>query len=305
MPESARVVSTSHEGGARRRVGEIVAVGFLVAASPSPAATILFDEAHHNVHSFEGRYRDLSALLEDSGFALSVGATHISAAALAPYDVLIVPAPRGAGRDAEMSERARSAFGSPEVEAVVQWVQGGGGLLLVTDHAPIGAAAATLAEAFGVEGSNGFVEDPSRGPPEAAELIFTRNEGSLGDHPIIEGRSAAEKIGRVATFLGQSLNSPPTATRLLVLGPTSVDRHRRFRDGIWQAPSPIDPIDSAAGRNQGLALELGDGRVVILGEAGMLTTRGLALGAADSSGKAIDNRQFALNIVRWLAGQLE
>jgi hypothetical protein len=61
---------------------------------------------------------------------------------------------------------------------------------------------------------------------------------------------------------------------------------------------------SAAGRAQGIALEYGRGRVIVLGEAGMLTTEpGSDRDACGSRGIAqpdIGNRRFALNIARWL-----
>jgi hypothetical protein len=62
---------------------------------------------------------------------------------------------------------------------------------------------------------------------------------------------------------------------------------------------------SAAGRAQGLALEFGKGRVVVLGEAAMLTAqvalRGFRFGM---NVPGIDNRQLALNIMHWLSGLL-
>jgi hypothetical protein len=52
-----------------------------------------------------------------------------------------------------------------------------------------------------------------------------------------------------------------------------------------------------AGRAQGVAGRFGDGRVVVLGEAMIFMEFGLAY-------SGFDNRQLALNIVRWLSGEL-
>jgi hypothetical protein len=66
------------------------------------------------------------------------------------------------------------------------------------------------------------------------------------------------------------------------------------------------------GRVQGLALTMGKGRVVVLGEAAMFSAQVVTL---DAGGKprtfragmnvpGNDDQQFALNVVRWLSGAL-
>jgi hypothetical protein len=60
-------------------------------------------------------------------------------------------------------------------------------------------------------------------------------------------------------------------------------------------PCPGCRTVSAANRSQGLAFEFGRGRVVVIGEMGMLVA---------FSVPATDNRQLAINVVRWLAKEL-
>ena len=63
-----------------------------------------------------------------------------------------------------------------------------------------------------------------------------------------------------------------------------------------------DQAISAAGRAQGLAFAFGKGRVIVMGEAGMLSAQ-LAGPNRIKMGMnypGLDNRQLALNIVRWL-----
>lgn len=58
----------------------------------------------------------------------------------------------------------------------------------------------------------------------------------------------------------------------------------------------------AKGHAQGIAMPFGKGRVVMLGEAGMLSAQVDPLG--DKMGmnrKGNNNRQFALNAVHWLS----
>jgi hypothetical protein len=63
---------------------------------------------------------------------------------------------------------------------------------------------------------------------------------------------------------------------------------------------------SAAGRAQGLAFKLGKGRVVVLGEAAMLSAQlaGPRKMKFGMNRLGIDNRQLALNIMHWLSGLL-
>jgi len=62
---------------------------------------------------------------------------------------------------------------------------------------------------------------------------------------------------------------------------------------------------SAAGRAQGLALEVGAGRIVVLGEAGMLRAQRDRNGATVGMNvPGYDNRQLALNIMHWLSRAL-
>ena len=102
------------------------------------------------------------------------------------------------------------------------------------------------------------------------------------------------------------MEGPPGSVRLLPLSPTAVDW---IPHGAPGAPSnateqsqardvnPCQSCDqvSAAGRSQGLAFAFGKGRVVVIGEIGALV---------DYSVPGMQNRQFALNIVRWLNRQL-
>ena len=128
-----------------------------------------------------------------------------------------------------------------------------------------------------------------------AQLNFSRLNGLLGDHPILMGRDGSERIDRVVTFTGQSLKGPEGSVALLKLAPSAFDQSRPNIPGR-NAP--------AGGRSQGLAMTLGQGKVVVLGEAA-------ALSAQVNGNKSIrmgmnvpgtDNRQFALNIMHWLSG---
>ena len=108
-----------------------------------------------------------------------------------------------------------------------------------------------------------------------------------------------------ATVRSESTGSRPSSAShsrdrktpfaLLLLSKTAVDLPR---------PAVPGRNGSAAGRAQGLAFEMGRGKVVVLGEAGMLSAQinGPFKMRVGMNVQGIDNRQFALNIMHWLSG---
>ncbi|MBZ5597007.1 MAG: hypothetical protein LAN83_01685 [Acidobacteriia bacterium] len=191
------------------------------------------------------------------------------------------------------------AFTPEECTAVREWVEQGGGLLLISDHAPTGSAARRLAAQFGVDMSNWFTEDDQHSDPDAYSfLIFSRGNGLLLGHPVTEGRNAGERVQRVVTFNGQALKGVAGSTPFLNLAPSA--REYPFRESTFAEGRP------AAGRAQGIALSFGKGRVVVLGEAAMLSAQVFRVAGREirlgMEYPGCDNRQLALNIMHWLSG---
>lgn len=310
-------------------------------ARPAYAANgprVGIDEAHLNFHTATGNYLPFAKLLRADGYRVSGSSERFTARSLAAFDVLVIANARGGtGLDA----LTNPAFTDEECAAVAAWVRGGGSLLLIADHAPFGTAAEALARQFGVDMSKGFTFDTTPGTAQGSNvsiLRFDRENGLLGDHPILAGRGDAERISRVVTFTGQSLSIPDGATPLLRLSPTAQDRlpptaeEARAQNARRQAR--IDSLvaairargggdttvaltttlrddgpqrfASAAGRAQGLAMPFGAGRVVILGEAAMLSAQVINLPGRDPMYMGMnvagsDDQQFALNVLHWLS----
>jgi hypothetical protein len=269
--------------------------------------TVLYDEGHLNTHTADGGYKPLADLIRSDGYDLRVTRLALSREALAGASVLVVALPRGSN-DANDDP----AFADSEIGLIEDWVRGGGSLLLVTDHWPYGAAAAALAERFDVRMGRGMVEDPEHHDPERglSHVVFSAENGLLRDHPIVRGRSPAERIRRVLTFTGQSVLGPPGAAPFLALsdaaterppGTPSVERN----GGDVRVSMEYGEPASAAGRAQGIALEVERGRLVVLGEAGMLRAqRGSGGERVGMNVPGYDNRQLALNIIHWLSRAL-
>jgi hypothetical protein len=283
-------------------------------AVDGPVVTL--DEAHFNFHTAAGRYGPFARLLRNDGYTVGAGTEPFSAASLAAADVLVIA---NAGI-LNPAGPATSAFTPQECAAVAEWVRGGGALLLVADHAPAGAAAAILGETFGVEMGKGWAFDLVGTNDITTQIGFTRANGLLGEHPILRGRNTDEAIDHVRSFTGQSLTVPAGATALLRFGTTAREAPQTADlDAIGNAVARGAP-DAAqivaahsfpiGGRAQGLAMPFGAGRVVVLGEAAMLSAQIATLPnqAPFPFGMNVpgtDDKQFALNVLHWLSGSIE
>lgn len=265
---------------------------------------VLFDEGHFNVHTSAGTYKPFADLVTNDGYRLTANKEKFSSKTLAGHDILIIANALGGPDDTPRA--TLSAFTDEECDAVLEWVRAGGSLLLVADHNPAASAAEGLARRFGVGMSKGLTYDESRYfKQEGAKSFveFMRGDGLPADHPIIKGRGDAERVTRVVSFAGQSLEGPPGSVALLRLSDTAMDLS--FPDRKTRVP--------AARRSQALAMSFGKGRVVVAGEAGMLTAQVIN----DQSGgtprerrlgmntPGVDNRQLALNLMHWLSRRLK
>lgn len=266
---------------------------------------VLFDEAHHNIHTSKGLYSPFANLITSDGYQVIRNTEPFSQKTLNNYSTLVI-----SNALTEDEVAGSSAFTDAECDAVRDWVQAGGSLLLITDHAPTGSAAESLAQRFNVEMSKGMTEDSKNSDAasnDTSQLVFTSENGLLLEHPIIQGRVASEVVKRVMTFTGQSLKGPANSTAFMKLGDSAVDRPATIRFEKSGSDKNVlitygDPVP-ATGRAQGLALEFGKGRVVILGEAAMLTAQrdGKTKKPFGMNVPGIDNRQLALNIMHWLS----
>lgn len=258
---------------------------------------VLFDEAHNNVDNTHGRYKPFADLLFNDGYHLSVNRQPFTKTLLATVKILVIVNPLG-GEDVDDEGADSAAFTIAEADVVTDWVKAGGALLFVVDGGAFASAAEVLANDLGVElGKNEFI-NPAGEEKEfesAGAIVYSRQNHSLGEHSITSGRNDTERLNRVVVFGGQSLKGPGASEALLKL-PAASEKEKA---------EPGKP-DSAA-RAQAIAFRLGKGRVVMLGDAAMLTAQ---IRGSDSKPFGInlpdiDNRQLTLNIMHWLSGILK
>lgn len=263
---------------------------------------VLFDEAHNNRHTAAGSFKPFADLIGNDGYELATNKSEFSKSSLKSFSILIIVNAQG-----PQGRSDASAFTKEECDALHDWVREGGAVLLIIDHAPFSTAAAALAQRFDVDVTRGYTIDLvhfNKDSSDQTELVFSRENSLLVDHPITQGRNTGERINRVMSFSGTSLKGPQGSIAFLKLSDTAMDVLPPDRKQTSPEEAPPDHKQvSAAGRAQGLALELGKGRVVVIGGAAMLTaqvgSRGYRFGMNMSE---IDNRQLALNIMHWMSG---
>lgn len=258
---------------------------------------VLFDEAHHNFHTATGRYKPFADLITNDGYQIVSNTQKFSPKVLNGYRILVISNALGAALMAD-PKAASPAFTDAESDVVRDWVRGGGSLLLIADHAPMGSANQILGQRFGVDMSKMYTADPENSDKGSTSfIVYTRESGRLANHPVTRGRNESERVNKVIAFTGQSLKGPADSVAFMKLADTAKDA----------MPGVNTNAVSAAGRAQGIAMKFGKGRVIFLGEAGMLSAQ--VVGAQQlkfgMNRPSIDNRQLALNIMHWLSGILK
>jgi hypothetical protein len=274
--------------------------------------TVAIDEAHSNFHTAGGQYKPFADLLTNDGYRVVPSTRKFEAGVLSGVDVLVVA-------NANARNFTDSAFTESECDVVRNWVQSGASLLLIADHAPFGTSAANLAARFGVTMGKGWVFEPTA-DSVITQLVFSRENGRLGEHPVFRGRDPSETVNNVKAFTGQSLGVPDGAVALLKFSPTAreapttndLDAEAAARGKNAQAGQQGAHSQPVIGRVQGQAMTFGKGRVVVLGEAALFSAQIITLPNGDRqvtfkagmNAPGNDNRQFALNVLHWLSGLL-
>ena len=277
---------------------------------------VVIDEAHANFHTESGRYKPFADLLRGDGYRVTAGRAKFDRDSLFGVNVLVI-ANAGVPTSADSTP---PAFTDTECDAVRDWVRAGGSLLLIADHAPFGSAAENLGKRFGVAMGKGWVFDRKTGEKGiTTTLDFSRANGLLGRHPLLRGRDSTEAVNLVRAFTGQSLGVPKGAVALMRLSPTAreapdqnalSDAGSATADSGVTWESAVNPHSApVTGRAQGVAMEFGKGRVVVFGEAAMLSAQVIRYQQGDQTKEmkfgmnapGTDDRQLALNALHWLS----
>lgn len=302
----------------------VLLLGFVVSSRPAPVAgqqvvdsayvphvtapayprsggpVVAFDASHNNP-TVDGTLLPLKRVLEADGYVVSEFESGIDAASLTGVGVLAIIDALADDNVDKWVLPVPSALDAAERLVLLEWVRGGGALLLVADHMPFAGAVEVVAAEFGIDVLNGFAIDTVTWDP----LMFRKADQTLSPHPIVAGRGEEEQIDSVFTYWGHALRATGPHHRPLLLfekGTVSLQPREAWRF------SEDTEVKEVGGWSQGIALRVGMGRIVMLGDSGMLTAhlvgedrRPVGLNAPGAE----QNEQFVLNVLHWLSGLLE
>lgn len=211
---------------------------YVAFGEPTLSGHVVFDASHRQFHCIGRSYRGTADTLRALGLEVDAGDLDTAA------DVRVVLPPR-------------DPIGPAEAAALAAWVEAGGRLLVVADHAPYPANLAPLANALGFT--------------FGADVVAPA--GCAGDVSGDCGRYTFRDSG-VVTYSGVAVYG---GTPFLIFG-----------DDAEVAGA------SAAGLAQGALAQLGAGRVIVLGEARVLS-------ASSHGGIQVEaNRDLLVAIFTWL-----
>ena len=259
---------------------------------------VAIDSRHRNYHTIRGRYAPFASLLEQDGLRVVDFGGALSTNSLSMVRLLVVAnaLPVAEADIKDWNKAQPSALNSMEVKVVADWVRQGGSLLLIADHRPFAGSMASFAHAFGFD----FVDVLARRDPQTGEPdIFTVDVGTLKGDEILSGRDESERVTSVQTFAGSAFRIPASAQPVIVLS-------RSFSLFSCGLPCPEDATKrSADGYYQGAVSRFGRGKVAVFGEAAMFSAQAFQAGdqtyyAGFNAPTAKQNKQFILNLVRWL-----
>jgi hypothetical protein len=296
-------------------------------AGPAPAydagtgPRVCIDGAHHNFHTLDNRYMAFGTLLRDDGYRVRANTDVFAPESLGECDILVISNATGEANVEDWAYPHPSAFDSEEITALLDWVLGGGSLLLIVDHSPWPGANGDLGVLLGAHmldayvGMEVFGELDEDAFSRAAELYGVPidgliesigESGGLGEHAILEGRNPGEAVSTVTTFTGHAFYPSSQMEPLLILSPDAWGGAPLMRN-LPEVPPEQMPTFPVDGWLQGGTVRVGQGRAVVLGEAAMCTAQlagpqRVPMGMNNPS--APQNAQFCLNVVHWLSGLL-
>jgi hypothetical protein len=262
---------------------------------------IFIDEAHNNFHTKDGGFFAFSKLLQQDGYQVKgLKKAITNSDVLNGYKILVIVNSLNASNSSNWVLPTPSAFSKDEITIIKRWVENGGSLLLIADHMPFAGAAYELGKAFGFELINGFAFTGEQTWPPS---VFSRRDKTLGESIIVNGIRDYEKIDSVATFTGSAFSAPAEAIPVFSF---LEDHYALLPDTAWSFNAKT-PRQSLKGFQQGALLNFGKGKVAFFGEAAMFTAQ-IANGnfkVGINSESALQNAQFALNLIHWLDGVKE
>jgi len=261
---------------------------------------ILLDGAHHNFFIQWDFIKPFSDLAKADGYQTIVDSLKFTPEYLKRFDIVMIITALPFDFTTKNEVTDESTFSKEEVNSLNDWVNKGGSLLVFSEHAPFDQAINPLIKRFGIESSIGRAIDSLNYNKEIGNtgwIEFSNKNGGLkNEHPILNGRNKEEKVTKLMTFGGSALTGKGY-TNLLEL--SEISENVMHSTGVGP---------SGKGNSQGLAGEIGLGRVVALGDSNgfvamLFDEEDGSKQAAGMNLKEYDWKQFVLNTLHWLSGK--
>lgn len=256
----------------------------------SNCPNILIDYVHNNitVATAEEEFKPLYKLLTNDGFNVKKNYGFLTTESLVQVNVLVLKG---------------GMFTQSEIDVVKNWVQNGGALLTFTHHH--WSLFDPVLQSFGVQTNeieitedslHGLIRDGFNTSP--LYIYISETDSLLGNHVILRGRDESERIRKIQTLASKTIVGPPGSSILLKLSPSAVDF---MSIDLFNGNSKV-PVSTKGNRSLGIAFTYGKGRVVVTDAWALMALlfENSERGKMGMNTPGNDNKQFALNIVRWL-----
>jgi len=300
---------------AQQALGIMPGAGGPEATAPRAAAgvVVLFDEAHFPVYTVnpanpsgygsgnnpQGAYAAFAGVMTRAGMTvrtLDYGGS-LNATTLSGVSTLVIACSRGK----DPTDSVYSPYTTDEVSAVVNYVRGGGGLLLIGDHTDFPPAIFPISDQFGVKFGQALLRDPTDyvqnasaippvPDPSEGPVFIVFGQDNFNNHPIMDNITRVE-LYRTDIFAALPAEAQPLITS---------DADTYIVDGNGNsAPAPRSVVSAAIPSN-GTA---GAGRIVVVADTNTFETDENRDGEdTDMDLFDSDNARYGTQIVEWLSG---
>lgn len=261
---------------------------------------VFIDEGHYNFHTKDGQYKPFADVLERDGYKVVKYPWKILPLKLATAKIMVIANAVNVVNELNWELPTPSAFSIKEIDDLAKWVNDGGSLFIIADHMPMAGAATDLAAKFGFEFTNGFVFHTTT----KGTAYFNKNNGSLKENSITNGRNPTENVSQIVTYTGQGFRIPEDAIPIIVF---DENYENSLPKKAWVFNKKT-PKSNAKGMVQGAYKKQGKGRIVVFGEAAMFSAQLVGpekQQAGMNDPLAPENYKLLLNIIHWLDGKID
>lgn len=254
-------------------------------------STIYVDQFHANPN-LKSELFSLQKALKNDGYNIQPFLNDFSEQSLKDVHYLILPQPLTPTVNGWKID-STEAYTQKEYEALFQWIENGGKLIVLSDYTAMGSRLKTLNNWLNINYYNGIIQE--KGMPVPTE--YTLAEKSLVERFYVNGRTNLEAIESIYSFGGAAFETKDEHKLLNLTESQNAEL-------VTFSVSNTDVIN-ANGMTQAAFFKKGEGQVVLISNLNMFQSwihkeTGNKIGM--NNPLAYQNAQFFLNIIHALQG---